>query len=253
MPIWQVDEPTLNLRIDDTPLVYQPKYGPVLDLSLTFHSRRRFMGGTDFLPQGRFEVGPSGSRYMLASSWMSWVEYETSPGWQAYVCHPGGAIHRYTFDTGVNLSDREYWSHSQLEKLYSGGTFIGFRLHFSDGRSRDYLQVGQGVGDWQGYYMTADKDAAGLGSTFAYQSGTSVLTQVTAADGAVFTIGYGTGSLANAIVSVTSTVGLSASFGYEGTQAHPSGLASEGLSSITDVAGVRLRHSHVSLGDGYFT
>ena len=74
---------------------------------------------------------------------------------------------------------------------------------------------------------------------------------MTAADGAVFTIGYGTGSLANAIVSVTSTVGLSASFGYEGTQAHPSGLASEGLSSITDVAGIQSYLYLVAEGTNY--
>jgi len=251
MPTWQVDEPTLNVRINDTPLIYQPKYGPTMELSLTFHSRRRYAGSSTFLPEGRFEVGPVDARYMLASSWMSWVEYDTNTGLEAYVSHAGGGVHRYTFLPGVDWSNLEYWSHSHLEKLYDGGSFIGFRLHQADGRTREYLQAGQTSGWFAGYYMTADKDAAGLGTTFEYQSGTSMLTQVTAADGTVFTVGYGTGSLANAIVSVTSSIGLNASFGYDETQAHPSGVASEGLSSITDVVGIQSFLYLVAEGTSY--
>jgi hypothetical protein len=77
MPVWEVDEPTLNLRVTDTPLIYQPKFGPTLELTLTFNSRRRDAPAGKFLPQGRFEVGPAAARYMLASSWMSWVEYDS--------------------------------------------------------------------------------------------------------------------------------------------------------------------------------
>jgi hypothetical protein len=253
MPVWEVDEPTLNIKISATPLIFEPKYGPILELSLTFHSRRRYalVGSDFFLPQGRFEVGPADARYMLASSWMSWVVYDSDPGSDAYVYHPGGGMHHYTFSTGNPISSTEYWTHSSLEKRYSGTNFSGFRLHHADGRQRDYLHLGQTAGTDEGYYLTALRDSAGFATTLAYHSGTSAPSQVTAADGTAFTIGYGTGDLASAIISVTSSVGVNAYFGYDETPAHPTGVASEGLSSITDVAGIQSYLHLIDRGTNY--
>ncbi len=249
MPVFWIDEPYLNLWVHDTPLHYEPKYGPTVAFDLTF--RTRADTGLALTPTRSVVTGDYYDHWFC--SWRSWVNYDTDSGHLASVELPEGGQLLFNF-TGTNaLSDLNYWTHGQLEKRYTAGNLTGFWLHQAGGSRLefDYQRTYALDGTQQGFLLTAQRDKEGRATTLSYVHD-GFLATVTAADGVTFTVTHEDQAnlddvnyepdyyTTSRITQITSSLGHVVRLGYNETGAHPdSGQNSPGLSSIEDSAGIK--------------
>ena len=244
MPSFWIDQPYLNMWVQDTPLHYQPNFGPTVAFTLTYRTRADIGVATaDVSPRSRVD----GDYYNhWFTSWQGWVVYDADTGHAAKVILPQGGQMAFSF-TGTNaLSDLNYWTHGQLEKRYSAGNLTGFWLKQPDGSRLEFaygMAPNDGAGS-DGYLLTAERDKEGRATTFSYVED-GYLSTVTAADGVTFNViheyqddlaSYGVSK----ITQITSSLGHSVLLGYGEAGANPDPeITGWGLSSIQDSAGLK--------------
>src|SRR5207249_4801916 len=100
------------------------------------------------------------------------------------------------------------------------------------------------------YYITARSDPSGNSTTFSYDVN-YLLTTVTAADGAAFTLHYNHPSYFNYITSITTSYGASASFSYGETDPNNVTYIDACLTGITDAAGIKSQIFYETYFGGY--
>lgn len=179
-----VSQPYLNAWIIDKPLTYKPGLGPEVQVRLATTARRSY-GGIS----GAYFQGASAGTY-TSCSLLSWVDLDASEAF-AEVMMPGGNWAKFTFSGTNTLSDVNYRKNMVLEKVIQTNYVTSCILHFKDGKKIEY-GIRRDVYGFYNFYMTAEKDAPGNATTFAYHFDgyDYLLTNVVAADGVNFAVAY---------------------------------------------------------------
>ncbi len=222
MVTWRVSEPYLNFWLVDTPLVYRSAIGPdvVLQLSMTERFGENIVDG---LPRYGASLGGGSAGTPWSCSWFSYVVVDPS-GNQVDVMLRSGGWATFTYAAGATNSAVNFLHNARLEKNAAGTAATLYRLRESNGRVIEYSANIDGV-----FYMSSLRDtASGPAVVFGYQDG--YLRQVTAADGAVFTLNRFAGSQ----YFYRNVTNVATSYGQTVTFANTNGP----LLSITDPVGI---------------
>ena len=241
MPSWLVSNPFINLWALDAPFEYTPSVGPDMRFSLKYTDRRSGMfGGSSSYYFGAMLGGDyAGGSGFWTCSWFLFAEPD-STGNTVEVLLPSGGWASFTFASGTTTAF-DYRNDFQLEQLFSGGSVIGYRLHFPDGSYGDYSTNISGI-----YYVSSLTDYSGNSHTFTYSGTTGLLTTVTMADGVAFSVNYDT-TLTTFVNTVTcSSIGYTVTFTRGETGPGSVAHSTSALTGITDVAGIK---SHIFYHD----
>ncbi|HEV2394899.1 MAG TPA: cysteine peptidase family C39 domain-containing protein, partial [Verrucomicrobiae bacterium] len=212
MPIWFVTEPFVNVWLHDTPMQYQPAYGPVVQLGLSFHDRTAASRVSGAYWHGAQMGNNAGSSGLWSCSFFSFVEL-SSDEYTADLMLPTGAWATFDFASGSSISSINYWHQIYLEKQGPAGAITNLVLHFPNGSQASYGLEDSSDTSYEGlFYMTQASDASGISTSFAYDQN-FYLTNVTAADGTTFSLQF-TNNTASAVTAVVASYGASVSFGY---------------------------------------
>jgi hypothetical protein len=241
MPNWFVSEAFNHLWITDTPIQYSPAYGPEIRLKLAYnvHNDTSLISlsethgatmGNSITPTGGAGEG------LWSCSWFAFAELANGDG-TLEVSMPGGGWATFSFQAGSDVSDMEYFRNIWAEKMGPAGGVTNIVVHVLDGSTYIYgLNDSNtaGAGGYAGlFYITKACDPTGVGTAFSYDQN-FYLTNVAAADGASFTLHYGSGSIPNLVTSITSSYGASVSLGYS----TPDQYSSYALTNIVDAGGI---------------
>ncbi|MFN0068767.1 MAG: hypothetical protein ACKVYV_14160, partial [Limisphaerales bacterium] len=243
MPTWRVSEPFINLWLEDTPLAYEPAYGPEVTLHLAYRQRDEDAGALpDFTSFGS----------LWNCSLLSHVKAQqpiqyNGPG-LAEVFLPGGGKAQFTFSSNP-LAGPDYNNYGQLLEVFDGDDLLeGFEFLKPDGskyvygyRPANTLTTHfflTGIVDPQGRALTLQYEEVDVGGywyvrlkrvydaadtglaspTQFYYSHSTIPTLVTAVtnrhgDGATFS--YTVGGGYEHLTSLTDAVGITSSVSYD--------------------------------------
>lgn len=200
-PKWCVNPINLNLHTKDTPLWYDPPYGPPVLFTLSYNS----LATTTFYE-------PVGAKWQL--NYASYLVVDPSNSVTVFM--PDGRRDVYSPD-GEGGYEPEPGCYSSLEKLAENH----FQLHLPDKTIAEYA-IPPGSGSQQPFLVMLS-DLHNNSIAFDYDEKMH-LTTVTSADGKLFQLDY---NQTDQITSITDPFGRSAAFSYNG----------EVLASITDMGG----------------
>jgi RHS repeat-associated protein len=214
MPDWTVSEPYMSLWIEDSPLFYDPSFGPKVALNITYKQREFTAGEIPSI----FGVGRKWN-----CSWLSFVSMaqNTNP---VVLLPDGGQIRFYTTN--------DYLTHSTI----SGDTTNGFTVNFPDGSSDFYGFIVTSNSVFQEAFLTELRDPQSQKVRLNYATYNSAnpvvqLTSIVDADGHTTSVYYNTTNWdsTNLISQVTDPFGRNAYLGYDTLGR---------LTNITDVYGI---------------
>ena len=244
MPGYTVNTANLSLRLQDTPLGYQPTVGPAVAFTLSYNQRESYQPA---IPDYG-NVGPNWthnwhSTLEVTESHASYTEYvymgyDTNPNNNIVASHflrtqrvvidysqpyvvaylPGGGVQRFqliNYTTPPALRSQAILTRPQLGL---------FKRVMPDGSSWSYQRVGSST---TRYFLTSITDAAGNALRFGYDAQLRLVT-ATDATGRITRLTYGNASNPLLLTAVTDPFGRMASMGYM------DGL----LTSIRDVQGL---------------
>ncbi len=259
MPNVFVTEAYLNLWVTDTPLQYTPAYGPAVWLVLAYNDRRvgnvvsgAYWHGAEF---GNSIYSGFGWNYGWSCSLLSFADLDSSEN-TVDLALPQGNWATFNFPPGSSVSSVNYYHNAWLEKVGSPGAITALILHYPDGSQSTY-GVRDDINDpyYRTYYLTARSDPIGNSTTFAYDTSHTyssgyLLTTVTAADGATFTLHYDP-SYTDFVTSISTSYGASVSFTYGEIDPDGNTYAVGALTGITDAAGIKSQVFYESYDGGY--
>ncbi|MHB8521579.1 MAG: RHS repeat-associated core domain-containing protein [Limisphaerales bacterium] len=242
MPRWLVTEPWVNLWVTDTPLQYTPAYGPGVSLVMAYNDHHVVSVNSGAMWHGaQFGNQVSYYGYTWTCSLLSFADMDASEA-TIDLMMPAGNWVTFTFPSGSSVSSVNYYQNTWLEKAGSSGNITSLILHFTDGSQAIYgLRDDIHTPSYWTYFITSRTDPAGNGTQFSYDAN-FLLTTVTAADGASFTMHYNHPSYSDYITSISTSYGPSVSFSYGETDPNNVTYNSACLTGITDAAGIT---SHV--------
>lgn len=205
-----------GLLVRDSPVGYQPPFGPGVEFTVTYEQRAPFQPGT-------FSFSNLGRRWSHA--FMGWIEDNPSDTWaMAYAYRPGGGREDYQgFDGQAYAAERT--TRAVLRRVSSSP--IVYEREAADGSKEVYAQADGAVTSPRRVFLTQVVDPQGNALSLTYDS---QLRLIAIAD----PIGQVTSLLYEAedalkITRVTDPFGRSARFEYD---------ASGYLAKITDVIGI---------------
>jgi RHS repeat-associated protein len=246
MPTWSVDEPWLNLWIQDRPFTYKPKYGPAVRLEVMYKSR-----------QASFVSGYSRLGQMTDPMWKCpWFSRMGQSPWDtsqvALMGTDGRELTYWISDTQngnaypIGTSETEGWLGKpvpvKVDILYSSGTAIGYEALRPTGWREQYTNaVTEG-----GVTFALSAVISPKGETTRFVMTWTVVTnaygvpenryhrlqKVIAADGAETTLYYDNGSYPQTVTRVVGPNGETTTFTYNDNQGQGN------LATIQDVAGI---------------
>jgi len=210
MAVYSFHAMKASLHVDDTPVVYQPPYGPGVAFSITYNSRE----------EGQPSVVPFSN---LGSRWnincVSYIEDDPENSSAVMRCFiPGGGFDQYA---GANQYEPKTGAY--LEALASGG----YVRHLPDGSSMRY-DLSDGATTYpRRFFMTRLTDVLGNALSFNFQSTNNVMQLLSIADasGLISTLQHDSDGH---VTSFTDPFGHSAILTYTNGE----------LASITDPAGI---------------
>jgi YD repeat-containing protein len=241
MPVWFVSEPFLNLWLVDTPLEYTSAFGAPIKLRLAYNQHH--VGSVTSLSawHGAEFGNVGGSQGVWSCSWLSFAELSSDES-TVDLMAPAGGWATFSFPTNSNISSINYRKNLWLEKQGPAGGITNLILHRPNGSQTAYEVSDPTNAATHGlaglFYMSSTSDPAGNQTTFAYNTN-FYLTNVTAADGATFTLQYNQPLRPDAVTSIASSYGASVSFGYQD-------LYGPVLTNITDAAGISSQIAYVA-------
>jgi RHS repeat-associated protein len=215
MPVWQVSEPFISLRLYDEPLGYQPALGPRVSFLLDYGQRETTAG---FNP----------NFFSIGKKWnFAWFSFVTHDGNSSNVVHFSNG--RQTTFYGTN----DYLSNGHL----TGDTTNGFTMSYPDGSQDIYgFIVTNNSGVFQEAFLSQRKDPQGQALTLNYYSYANTapvirLQNVVDGDGRTNLIYYNSTNAysTNLISQVVDAFGRTNSLAYD-TNGH--------LTNIIDVIGL---------------
>lgn len=153
-----------SLVVGDTPLVDTPPRGPGLSVHATWSQH-----STSVLHTLSYPSLGSGTNWTLG---FGGAHIDEGFGGNRNVFDESGNRTTHTWD-GTNYLP-QLLTGDTLEGIYSGATFLGFRLHSQDGSYEEYFQAGKETGydEDKRYFLTQKVDAQGISvATFTYETG----------------------------------------------------------------------------------
>ena len=152
---------------------------------------------------------------------------------------PEGNWATFTFPPGSSISGVNYLNNLWLEKVGSSGNITSLILHYPDGPQSTYgVRDTSNDPNYRTYYISARSDVDGNSTTFSYDAG-YLLTTLSAADGATFTLHYNHPTYADYVTSITTSYGASVSVSYGETDPNNVTYSDFTLTGITDAAGIK--------------
>ncbi|SPE60028.1 putative YD repeat protein [Verrucomicrobia bacterium] len=238
MPEWSVTEPFLNLWVTDTPLDYTPAFGPPVRLRLAWHYR---FSGSAIPPYNSWDGAQIGNEWQaFVGQWScSWLSFAELADGEAIVelMMPAGGWTTFTFPSNCNASTINFRNNTWLELQGPTGARTNLVLHNPDGSTLTYGILDSNTAAADGFeglfYISSQSDPAGNQTTFAYDAN-FYLTNVTAADGATFSLQYSNSTFPDLITGVTSSYGATVSL-QSGPFTEDSSAV---LTNIIDAAGI---------------
>jgi RHS repeat-associated protein len=236
MAVWEVSEPLLNLWVLDTPLVYQPSRGPVVEFSLQYKNDRELVETNDQSVAHVFSVGRNWD-----TPWRCFLRQDPNNQNRFVFINGVGGATTITNDGTVEYRTRLTCTNQTVQGqsvpviLYANGAQDVFGCPYDDGSSIRY-------------FLTQRSDEAGNALTFSYVTNTALcLTNVADADGKNTTFVYTNinGYQLIAEVDSDSSFGRSAVLVYDSTHTPPD------LVTITDA--VQMASSMVYDSSGKLT
>ena len=211
---------------------YHPALGPDVTVQLAYNANHQVSAVDSNYWQGAVARAIIGAPMALGlalsfPSW-AWISIKQTP---TFFC-PGwlGNIH---FAGATNIiSTMNYMHNTVLQKVMSGTNVTALILNQVDGSQANYTVVNTNNTSISGvYFLSSVTDPAGHSNIFAYNTN-FCLTNLTAADGATFSLQYTNTTLTNYITSITTSYGAAVNFQY--------GSSNYGvLTAVTDAAGIK--------------
>ncbi len=216
---YSIYEMEASLCVQDTPIYYNPAYGPPLHFTVSY-SQREMNQPSAFAYSN---MGPLWTFNFL--TYITDDPQSTTSNVTQYLS--GGGTLTYTYDSNINGFDPQPSNMGQLTRLSSSS----YELVLSDGSKQFFSTPGPGTTS-RNVFLTSTQDPYGNTLTFNYDT-TYRLTSIQDAAQHAMTINYGSNSQSNSgyylITGVQSYDGRTASFTYD---------AAGNLASSTDMSGM---------------
>ena len=227
MATYSIFKAQASLSIKDTPLFYQPAYGPSVNFTITYAQRETYQPSAFTYSN----LGP-----LWTFGWLSYIiDDPTNPGADVTQYVGGGGEYTYT---GYNSSTQSYAPQSETGAILKITSSSSYELDMPDGSKQVFGTANTGSQQrnvfltqyvdlsgfalnytYDSYYrMQAVQDATGLVTTLAYGSTNSSdpafyqISSVTDPFNRTATLTYVGGNLA----SSTDMIGVVSSYGYAG-------------------------------------
>ena len=224
MPIWRVNEPHIELWLEDTPMFYPVPVSGIFSLDVAYHQNDTRPFDTTI-----FNLGPG-----WGFNWLSYLNATFSGStFNATLYGRGGGERTYT---QANESTPERSAHTKLVRLYQSSTVVGFDMIYPDGQIARYGYMTNGPSGSKNAFLTEMILANGrTNSSYRYttSSGITKLTHVVDEVGGTNYLGYD-GTVTSRIRYVTNAFGATVEFKYGTTGGNTNVI----LTNIVDVVGV---------------
>lgn len=201
-PAWSINMMSMNLYMTDTPMWYEPAFGPSVNITVSYNSQSAIAHSEPFGNKWQFNYG-------------SYLVVDTSGS--VLIFMPGGRRDSYA-PNGAGGYIKPFGIFNTLTRLAENH----FELRFPDDTVYVY-RIPPGSGSQQPF-LTEILDAYGQKLSFGYDANVH-LTSITDAQGKVFTLTYNPVGLCT---NVADPFGRNAMFEYD---------ASRNLTKITDMGG----------------
>lgn len=215
-----------SLNVVDTPLRYQPPYGPPVDCTVTYNQ-------LDTQQPATFSYSNFGPKWTF--DWLSYVTDDPNvaqPILAVYV--PGGGSERFTYDKLSQAFPPDPQSHAILVKTGPAT----YERDMPDG-SKFVYSINDGAASYpRRVFMTGIIDAAGNALAIGYDSLFRII-GVTDALGRTTTLSYELSGDPFKVTKVTDPFGRFSAFGYSNGQ----------LTTITDEIGIQSQFGYSSGSD----
>jgi RHS repeat-associated protein len=215
---YTIGESTVSVTLSDTPVGYQPPIGPSVKTTLTYNAREDDQ--TAF--PGWFNVS---QKWTL--NWLSYVTDEPNiPGADVSRYLPGGGTYYYS---GYNSSSGQFTpqnNDASVLVLTSMDPII-YQRRLKDGSVEVYAQSDGATNTARNIFLSKIIDPQGNALTFSYDSNMRLLS-ITDATGRVTTLSYEDRQFPELVTKITDPFGRRAVLNYNG----------DFLSSITDTLGL---------------
>lgn len=225
-----------GLEITDTPISYEPAYGPAVAFRLEFDQRSTSI--PDLATHGNF--GPRWTHNFLSYADLKGTG---TPSTSVHLVTGDGNYIIYSYNSGTRTYRSTKQEHPRLTYLDAAAGGPAYRLQFGDGSECRYARPNTDTPTR--YYLTSQTDPQGNSLTLTYD-GSLRLTTITDATGYPTSLSYtpaaddGAQTDTTKIRSITDPFGRSASFRYTATGQ---------LRRITDPAGVTSEFQYAAAGD----
>jgi RHS repeat-associated protein len=215
-----------SLSVTDTPLMDVTPRGPTLALTASWNQH-----STSDLNQFSYTKLGTGANWSLGD--LPYVDEDNGSA-DRQVFQGNGNMSLHVWNSGTSTFDENLITHQQLVEMYSGGTFLGFRLYSEDESYLEFYKMGKETSQpttrQRRWLLTKQVDAQGNTTTIAYDGSTRI-SGVTGPTGAAnLTYTYSGASYNVSTVSDSRGAGRTVTFAYNG--------APDQLQSITDVVGI---------------
>ena len=212
-----------SLSVSDTPLFYQPPYGPAVNFTITYSQRESNQ--------------PSIFNYSnVAANWtFNWMSYITddpaNPGADVTQYLSGGGALVYT---GYNSATQSYAPQAQTNDVLKITSSTRYELDKPDGSKQIFSAANTSTP--RQVFLTQTIDPAGNALTFTYDANYRIVA-VTDALGQVTTVYYNKPGDIYKITSLTDPFGRTASLTYD---------ANNNLASSTDMIGITSSYTYAN-------
>ncbi len=227
MAVYSIYETLASLTVRDTPLFYQPAYGPKVEFTVSYSQRESNQPSTFAYSN----LGP-----LWTFNWLSYITDEASyPGTNVSQYLPGGGTLTYV---NYNSSTGTFDPLTETGAILKLTSSTSYELDMPDGSKQIFTAANSATP--RKVFMTQSIDPKGNALTYSYDTNYR-MTAVTDATGLVTTLTYGSTVSSNPayyqITQVTDPFGRTASLTY----------TSDGsLASSTDMIGIASQYTYDS-------
>ena len=217
----RLDQFRAALSVTDTPLLDVTPRGPTLNVTASWNQH-----STSPLSTHNYSKLGSGANWSLGD-----LPYVDTGSADRNVYQGNGNMSLHVWNSLNGTFDKNLITNELLTELYSGSTFIGFRLTAEDESYLEFRQVGKETGpvNEKRWLLTKRADAQGNTTIITYDANTRI-NSVTGPTGAASLVySYSGASYNVSTVTDTRGAGRTITFAYDG---------SDRLESITDVVGL---------------
>ena len=229
MASYSIHSMVVSLNISDTPVGYDPPYGPRVDFQVTYNQREAGQ-------PSNFNYSNLGAKWTF--NWLSYITDDPATPAVASQAVAGGGTARFSgYDSATQAFAPQYDYQSVLRRTSTAP--LRYEHTYPDGSKEVFALSDGSTTAPRKVFLTQQIDPAGNAVSLSYDSQFR-LTQITDALGQVTTLSYDLPSDPYKITKVTDPFGRHADFTYDG---------SGRLIKIHDVIGIDSSFAYTGTGD----